>query len=225
MVLTWWASTLPMLGIGWVLLARAWRGGPPWLSGDLLALFSLSALLVLAAAWYAMGAAFMLHQARAALEGRPHRRLPSPGRLVDDLAPMANALGARLLLSCAALIPLGAALPLARIASATWPISAVLGPPLQRRWLPPLSVVLISLASWSLVILITVNLAVLLSWLRFGSLLESSQLLSRLSDPASWLLALALALSVVEPWRALALVSALYPPGPARPATGHEEAS
>ncbi len=215
LVLSWWVGAVPVLAVGSSLVRRSLEGGVPSEAGDLLTLALWSFAAVLAWAWYLLCHVFLLQQAGSSLAGRPIPRLPTPRRVLDQLPALTRAHGARLLVSLLALIPLGAALPLARLVTGSWPVRAVLGPvPGRRPWLPPLEVVVVQLAAWVLAALLALNVAVLLAWMAHGSLLDAAALLPRLTDARLWVAALLVALSIAEPWRILAVAAALGFPEP-----------
>ncbi len=210
MVLHWWIAALPALLVGAALLPKALRGGIPTEAGELMGLLLWSFLAVLAWAWYLLGTVHVIQQAGLSISKQPASRLPSPRRLLDHLPALARAHGARLLVSLLALLPLGAALPLARLVTGPWAVRAVLGTgPRTKRWLPEIELVVVQLAAWILLVLLTTNIVVLLAWFAHGSLLDAAALLPRLTDPRLWGVALLASLSVVEPWRVLAIVAAL----------------
>jgi hypothetical protein len=68
---------------------------------------------------------------------------------------------------------------------------------------------LVQAVSWLLLGLLTANIVVLGGWLLHGAALDASALLPRLSDPRLWAVSALLALSITEPWRALALIATL----------------
>ncbi len=212
LVLTWWLSTLPLLGASYGLVRRALEHGFPQEAGDLMVLLLWSCLLVLTWAWYLLGSIFLHQQARAGARSEPVPPLPSLRRLLDQFPATAAAHAARTGLTAAALLPLAAGLPFARIATAPWPVRACLGAPAhtpgESRW-PSLGVAVTQVLAWSLMLMLTANMAVLLGWLTQGTFLDAAALLPRLSDPRLWAVGALLSLSLVEPWRALALVYAL----------------
>jgi len=211
LVATWWASTLPLLGSVYGLVQRALEHGIPDEAGELLLLLLWSCLVVLAWAWYLLGIIFLHQQARAQLEGRPIPPLPPPRRLLDRFPATAGAHAARTGLTLLALLPIGLALPVARVTTASWPARAIFGLPRTEpgsRW-PSLQVTVVQLTSWLLLAVLTCNLVVLAGWLTHGSLLDAPALLPQLSDPRLWALSALLSLSLVEPWRAIALLHTL----------------
>jgi len=212
LLVTWWASTLPLLLSTLSLVQRALEHGLPTQAGDLVILLLWSCVVVVAWAWYVLGSIFLHQQARAGLRRRPVPMLPTPRRLLDLFPATAMAHASRAAVTIAAVAPLGAALPLARIATAAWPVRAALGQPKRSpeasRW-PSLTLVVIQILSSALLLLLTGNAAVLAGWASHGSLLDAPALLPYLSDVRLWAAAALLALSVVEPWRVLALTTAM----------------
>lgn len=211
LVFTWWVATLPLLLAASGLLRRALDHGLPAEAGSLLLLLLWSCLVVLAWAWYLLGTIFMHQQALAASRREPVPRVPSLRRLLDLLPSTATAHALRTGLSLVALIPLGAALPLVRITTAPWPVRASLAGARSgdTTW-PELEVVLAQVLAWLLLGLVTTNIVVLAGWLTHGSLLDALTMLPQLSDPRLWVISGLLGLSLVEPWRALALIAALH---------------
>jgi len=212
LVVTWWASTLPLLLSAVSLAQRALEHGLPSQAGELVFLLLWSCVVVVSWAWYVLGSIFLHQQARAGLRRRPVPTLPKPRRLLDLFPATAMAHASRTGVTIAALVPLGAAIPLARITTAAWPVRAALGQPTRNpeasRW-PSLTLVVIQILSSALLLLLTGNTAVLAGWATHGSLLDAPALLPYLSDARLWAVAAWLALSVVEPWRALALITAM----------------
>ncbi len=224
LVLVWWLAALPPLAVGWLLVRRALEAGLPSDVGGALILLLWSCLFVLAWAWYLVGLVLLVQLAQAALWGE--RARPAARRLLERLPATAMAHAGRLVLCIMALVPLGAGLPLARLATAGWSLRTALGLPAREPGtspLPSLASVVVQAVGWCLLTLLAVNLAVLLGWLVHGSLLDAATLLPRLTDPRLWAAAGLLALSVVEPWRTLALLSALGLDRP-RPELGGEQA-
>ncbi len=223
LVFTWWAAALPLLMASYGLVHRALDHGLPSQAGDLLLLLLWSCLVVVGWAWYLLGIIFLHQQALASARGEPVPGRPSLSHLLDLFPATAAAHAARTGLSLLALVPLGTALPLARVITAPWPVRAALGLPRSAprpASAPPLGVVATQILAWVLLGLVTANLVVLAGWVTHGSLLDAPSLLPQLSDPRLWAVAGLLSLSLVEPWRALAMILALqldHPPPPQAP--------
>jgi hypothetical protein len=210
LVLIWWLATLPLLAAGYGLVSRALTHGLPSQANELLLLLLWSCLVVLAWSWQLLGFLHLHHRARASLRVQDAPPPTSLRHLVDLLPSYAVASAARLAATLLAIVPLGAALPLVRAVSSPWPVRAALGLRARpARLLPGLELVVIQLLSWLLLALLTGNLVVLAGWIIQGVFLEAASLLPRLSDGRLWAVAGLLALSIVEPWRVLALVAAL----------------
>ncbi len=227
MILSWWVAALPLVLVAYGLAKRSFEQGLPSDAIELLQLLLWACLLVIGWAWYLLGVVFLHQQARAATLEVEIPRVPSPRRLLDRFPACAAAHAARTGISLLALIPLGAALPFARVLSGAWPARAALGLgrgislPRGRRGL---ELAVLQVCSWMLLAMLSLNMAVLVAWMTLGSLLDAPALLPQLSDPRLWAVASLLAVSLVEPWRALALTVCLSeelapdPPPPGEPA-------
>lgn len=210
LVLIWWGATLPLLAACYGLVSRAVGHGLPSQASDLMLLLLWSCLVVVAWSWQLLGSLHLHQRAWACLRDRADAHPPSLRHLVDLLPGFALASAARIAATVVALLPLAAALPLARLVSSPWPVRAALGlearPP---RLLPGQELVVVQLMSWLLLALLTGNLVVLSGWLVQGAFVDAASLLPRLSDVRLWAVAGLLALSIVEPWRILALTAAM----------------
>ncbi len=216
MILCWWLAVLPPLAAGYGLAQRALRAGLPTEASELMQLLLWSCLLVLGGAWYQLGIIVLHRIGMASLWDGPASEPISWRRQLDLLPAVSRAQAARLALSLAGLIPLGAGLPLARVYSAAWSSMAASGArtsPAGLREPPSLEVVVLHVASWPLVALLCCNMVVLEAWMIRGTLLDAATLAPQLSDPRLWAVAGLLALSLVEPWRVCAMLAALGPHG------------
>ena len=201
--LIWLIGCLPIAGALWLLGHRALQSGNP--SGpELLELMSLSVLVLLTAGWYALFMTVLIRQSQAGLDLTPWSLRESSAYLPTAF----TALGRRLLLTLASTLTLGVALPAALVYSSTWMIRAVIVDPSALSLHPEISAKLritLNAFSWLMLLIVAANLAVLLSWVRSGSI--DLSILS--ADPVTLAVSAAVALTLVEPWRVLALTLAV----------------
>jgi hypothetical protein len=210
LVLIWWLGALPLLATAYGLVRRALEHGLPSQASELLLLLLWSCLVVLAWAWQLLAGLHLHQQAKACLQGHAAEPRPSLRRLLDLLPGYTLACTARLGASAVALVPLGAALPMVRALTAPWPVRAALSfTPRAPRHRTSSALVVVQVSSWLLLVLLTVNFVVLMGWVVQGTTIDAAALLPRLSDGRLWAVAGLLALSIVEPWRALALIAVL----------------
>lgn len=230
------AFTLPPLAAGIWAWNQAWHGPPPVRIDAFLRYLALSSLLWFTLAVYLAGHGVQIRLAWRAASGAPGAHLLTPARIVRDGLALLPAVSARCTLALSSLVTLGAALPLARLATAHLPFVALglsgdrsaplqaesedrspsggtdLGGPLpgrRHRLAPPPGILAVGLFAWLLLFLLTLNFAPILACILGGPTTEWNVELFRMDAGYTWLMALSAGFVLVEPWRVLALATCL----------------